>query len=320
MKGLLTQVMGGLEPKEKAKVEKAAKEIPALDSPSPFYVKPAYADDVANFLMAGMHVAVGGSSGCGKTYPLKQICIAKAMPHKVIAANRNLDAETLISQPAIKGGTSYHQDGPLTHAMRHGYILIIDEGDSLEGGEALVFNDALESGRITIPATGEVVHAQPGFAAAFTSNSLGDELGIYNREGFDESLKQRCMAVIAKPLTVAQETRIALAMKNPAGEVVTKEQAEVLVKWLHAARPLHFGLNGNEPVIGTCPSTRTLALAIGHWLGFNPNTNATFPSLRDRLAKKDSNPDIRKALWYPFASRLNSEERNALKAANLWIW
>jgi MoxR-like ATPase len=300
-----------------AEVESAAdgaRELPDVPAVDPFYVRPPWHDDVAAFISADKHGVIGGSSGAGKTFPLKQICADLQRPCKLISANENLDAETLVSLPHIKGGTSSYHDGALTHAMRHGYVLIIDEGDDIRRGEALVLNDALESRQITIPQTGEVVKAKAGFCVWFTSNSIGDELGTYNREGFDESLRQRLLQVLAKPLTIDEEMAIMLKIVAPNGDKLTSDEAEKLVKWAHAARPLHFGINGNDPILKGLPSTRVLVSAAEIWLGFNRQTGATFPAMKRR--KKD----VRHSLWYAYAGALTSDEVGALKSVDLWIW
>lgn len=292
----------------------AAAELPEIPQVDPTYTKPDWHEDVAHFISADIHGVIGGSSGAGKTFPLKQICAELGRPCKVISANENLDAETLVCQPQIKGGTSYYTDGALVHAMRHGYVLIVDEGDDIRRGEALVFNDALESRQITIPHTGEVVKAKRGFCCWFTANSIGDENGTYNREGFDESLRQRIRQVMAVPLTIEQEVAILLKIETPSGAKLTKSEAEHLVKWAHVARPLHFGVGGSEPVLRGLPSTRSLVAATEDWLGFNMKTGDTYPAMSKRKR------DVREALWYPFVSTCNSEEREALKAADLWVW
>lgn len=289
-------------------------QLPAIPEADATYVPPVWHEDVMHFISADKHGVIGGSSGAGKTFPLKQICAELGRPCKVLACNEALDAETLVAMPSISGGNSHYIDGPLTHAMRHGYVLIMDEGDELRRGEALVLNDALESRTITIPQTGEVVRAKAGFAVWFTSNSLGDELGIYNREGFDESLRQRLLKVLAKPLSVADEVAILTKIISPSGGKLTKSDAELLVKWAHAARPFHFGINGSDAVLESLPSTRVLVTAVEHWLGFNRATGAEFPALSQRKS------DVRHALWYAYASSLKTEEVEALKNIGLWIW
>lgn len=317
IKATVAQVITDLAPSNEV-VEAAAegaRELPPVEAIDPTFVEPDWADDVRIMMGAGFHIAVGGSSGAGKTFPLRQIAATLGVPSKVISANDGVDAETIVASPALKDGNSVYVDGPLTHAMRHGYLLIIDEGDSIRRDEALIFNDPMEVGRLTIPQTGEVVHASQGFGLAFTSNSLGDELGLYNREGFDESLQQRCKVVIAKPLTLQQDIDILTRVQSPSGSALTAEEAEILAKWAHAARPLHFGLNGSEPVLSSCCSTRTLVEAAGLWLGFNKRNGATFTPWRD-----SKGGDVRTSLWYPYASKCSTEEVESLKAANLWVW
>lgn len=316
LRGAVAETLKAMAPDEETvkAASKGARELPAVPPVDSLYERPDWHTDLALFIGADKHIVIGGSSGAGKTYPAKQICAELGRPCKVISANENLTADTLVSEPGIKGGTSFYTDGPLLHAMRHGYVLIIDEGDEIRRGEALVFNDALESRQLTNPYTGEVVTAQAGFVCVFTSNSLGDTLGIYNREGFDESLRQRLIQVIAHPLTLKQEVAILRRIEAPNGDKLTKEQATDLAKWAHAARPLHFGINGNEPVLESCPSTRVLVEAAEIWLGFNRQTGAKFRPFRDKLS------DIREALWYKFASSRNDEEIAALRSVDLWIW
>ncbi|MDB4792296.1 AAA family ATPase [bacterium] len=314
VRGLVASLLKEAKPEEKKAAKAKLAELPPVPDACGLYVKPSWHDDVAGFITADKHGVIGGSSGCGKTYPLKQICSELGRPCKLIAANENLDAETLVALPQIKGGTSSYSDGPLVHAMRHGYVLLIDEGDQLRQGEAIVLNDALESRRITIPQTGEVVEAKAGFCCWFTSNAIGDDLGIYNREGFDESMRQRLLAILASPLTVAQEVKVLCKLESPSGDKLATDEAELLVKWAHAARPLHFGIGGAEPVLEGLPSTRVLVSAVEIWLGFNRQTGAAFKPA------KAKGGDVRSALWYPFAATRSAEEVRALKAANLWVW
>jgi len=293
---------------------KNAKEIPDVPQLVDYYLAPKWAERIGQFMQAGIPILIGGSSGAGKTFVLRMICALLGLPCKTISANENLDAETLISQPSIKGGTSFHADGPLAHAMRHGYVLIVDEGDEIRRGEALVFNYAIEYRKVTNPATGEVIEAADGFAIAFTSNSVGDEIGLYNREGFDESLLQRCMAVVAHPLSVEEEVEVLMKLQHPDGGGLSKAEAESLAKWAHAARPLHFGTGGIEPVLDRCPSTRILANAVQDWLGFNRETGDTFPAL------KDTAKDVREALFFAYGSKLSTEEVQCLELNDLKVW
>ena len=307
----------GTATKDLKKAAKVASELPKLYSVDPTFVKPEWFDRFKCWINAGIHVAVGGSTGAGKTFPAKQACAALGLPCKTIAMNGGIDAETLVAIPHLKGGTSTYVDGFLTHAMRHGYALILDEADSLRQEEALVLNDASESRMITVPFTGEVVEAKDGFVIIYTSNSLGDELGVYNREGFDASLLNRCRMVLAKPLSVAQEVKILTSIKCPAGHAITSEQAKHLAQWAKIARTAHFGSQGQDAVLKTNPSTRVLVNTVAEWLGFNPETNKLMPPAKDDDAFKD---DIRKALHFTFASCLDEDERTALKGLDLWVW
>ena len=302
---------------EKAELLKKANELPNLYPIDSTFIAPDWFDRLKVWINAGVHVAIGGSTGAGKTFPAKQACASLGLPAKTIAMNGGIDAETLVAIPHLKDGTSSYVDGFLTHAMRHGYCLILDEADSLRQEEALVLNDAIESRMITVPFTGEVVKASEGFVVIFTSNSLGDELGLYNREGFDASLLNRCRMVLANPLSVEQEVAILTLIKSPSGQSISDTDARLLAQWAKIARTAHFGNQGQDPVLKTNPSTRVLVNTVAEWLGFNPETNKTMPAYKDDPAFKS---DIRKALKYTFASCLNDDERTCLKSLDLWAW
>jgi hypothetical protein len=316
LKAAVADALRDLAPsdEELGEAAKGARELPKVATIDPTFVSPKWGDTVSRWMAGGVNGVIGGSSGAGKTFPLKQICAREGLPFKVISMNSSLDAETLIASQSMKGGTSHYDDGPLLHAMRHGYVLIVDEGDALEHGEALVFNDAIESGLITSPFTGEVVEAATGFCTWFTSNSLGDELGLYNRQGFDESLKQRLVKVVAQPLPYEAEMEILMKIKSPYGLGLTEEEAGDLAKWAKVARPLHFGLNGRDPVLQSCPSTRILCSTAELWLGFNSRNGQSFQPL------KEDGGNIRHALQWTFAADCSADEVSALKGAGLWVW
>ena len=318
LKAAVSEAITALAPAPEV-VEKAAegaRDLPATKPVCSMFREPAgWFDLFCGWLLASVHMVMGGSSGAGKTYPVKQACNKLGLPWKLISGNDVLQADELLFTAGIKGGTSYYSDGPLTHAMRHGYVLIVDEGDLLSQATSMIFNDALESREVTIPPTGEVVKAAPGFCCVFTSNSIGDDQGHYNREGFDPSLKQRLLSVIANPLPFEQEVDILLGLSHPdTGDKLTRAEAEALANWAGVARPLHFGLNGQEAVLEEPCSTRVLVNSGALWLGFNKETGNTFPPFKDQA------DDVRKALFYTYANRVDEEGREALRAADLWLF
>tara|TARA_Y100001938_G_C8085354_1_gene431611 strand:- start:399 stop:1952 length:1554 start_codon:yes stop_codon:yes gene_type:complete len=318
LRAAVSETITALSPSEEViqRVAEGARELPPVEKVDPLFQEPSgWFESFCGWLMAGVHMVMGGSSGAGKTFPVKQACNKLGLPWKLISGNDVLQADELLFTAGIKGGTSYYSDGPLTHAMRHGYVLIVDEGDLLSQATSMIFNDALESREVTIAPTGEVVKAAPGFVVVFTSNSIGDDAGHYNREGFDPSLKQRLLSVIASPLPLEEEVEILCRLCNPdTGETLSTTEATLLAKWASVARPLHFGLNGSEPVLEEPCSTRVLVNAGCLWLGYNRDTGMTFPGLKETAS------DVRQSLFNTFANRAGEEGRAALRAADLWIF
>jgi hypothetical protein len=122
---------------------------------------------------------------------------------------------------------------------------------------------------------------------------------------------------LAEPLSEEQEVRILTSIISPSGASISKKDATLLARWAKIARTAHFGMNGQEPILRTCPSTRVLVNTVGEWLGFNGDTGREFPAAKDDGYFQS---DIRKALFYVFCSCLNEDEKSALKGLDLWVW
>lgn len=61
--------------------------------------------------------------------------------------------------------------GPLIKAMKHGICITIEEINMAKPGVAIILNSVIDDLRqITIPQTGEVIKAAPGFILAGTFN------------------------------------------------------------------------------------------------------------------------------------------------------
>lgn len=122
-----------------------------------------------------------GPSGSGKTSLIEQVCARLNAPVVSVTAHERMEVPELISSIIAIDGSTLTIDGPLTQAMRNGWVFVLNEDDLLEPGTATGLNDIIERGFVTIPSSNEVVRAQPGFAFVTTSNTggAGDETGLY---------------------------------------------------------------------------------------------------------------------------------------------
>lgn len=122
-----------------------------------------------------------GPTGSGKTSLIEQVCNRLDVPVVSFTAHDRLEVPELIFTREAVNGSTLTIDGPLTDAMRNGYVFVLNEIDLLEPGTATGLNDILERGFVVIPSTNELVRAAPGFAFVATSNTGGggDEAGMY---------------------------------------------------------------------------------------------------------------------------------------------
>lgn len=129
-----------------------------------------------------------GPSGCGKTEYFIQIAARLRRPCHVVSFGEETSLRELLGSFELKasensnGFTTAFRYGHLVKAMREeGALVVLDEFNMAPASVAAQFNRLLETGRITIPETGETVTAADNVVFVATANTPGsmDESGIY---------------------------------------------------------------------------------------------------------------------------------------------
>ncbi|OBS08950.1 AAA family ATPase [Acidihalobacter prosperus] len=131
---------------------------------------------------------IHGPSGCGKTELMVQVGARLKRPVHVISIGEETSLRELLGTFELKAAESKNgfetafRYGALTQAMREpGAIVVLDEFNMAPSTVAAQFNRLLETGKITIPETGETVMAADNVTFVVTANTAGgiDESGIY---------------------------------------------------------------------------------------------------------------------------------------------
>ena len=153
---------------------------PAQD---PDYVFHESSRDVIVWLMNPSEpLYVFGPTGSGKTSLIKQLAARLNYPVYEVTGHGRLEFADLVGHLSLRDGSMEFEYGPLSRAMRHGGIFLLNELDLLEPSTAAGLNSILDGAPLCIPENGgELITPHPMFRFAATANTNGgsDETGLY---------------------------------------------------------------------------------------------------------------------------------------------
>jgi len=175
-------------------------------------------------------VLLKGPTGCGKTRFMEYMAWRLERPLVTVSCHDDLTAADLVGRYLVTADRTVWSDGPMTHAVRIGAILYLDEIVEARKDTTVVIHPLADDRRtLYIEKKGEVVHAPPEFMIAVSYNP-----------GYQSVLKE-----------LKQSTRqrfVAIDFDYPAAEVeaaiVAREAgvddavAERLVRLAHMTRNL----------------------------------------------------------------------------------
>jgi nitric oxide reductase NorQ protein len=175
-------------------------------------------------------VLLKGPTGCGKTRFMESMAWRLKRPLVTVACHDDLTAADLVGRFLITANETVWVDGPMTHAVRLGALLYLDEIVEARKDTTVVIHPLADDRRaLFIEKKGEVLHAPPEFLLAISYNP-----------GYQSVLKE-----------LKQSTRqrfIAIDFDYPAAEVeagivahesgVDAPTADRLVRLAHMTRNL----------------------------------------------------------------------------------
>ncbi|MEQ9150910.1 MAG: AAA family ATPase [Parvibaculum sp.] len=118
---------------------------------------------------------VWGPKGAGKTSSIQQFAGRLNWPVQHCTGRERMEYADLVGQWMLIRGEWEWLDGPLTTAVRHGHVFLLDEADTLSPGELVGLNALRENGNLVIAEKGgEVIVPHKSFRLVITANSAGN--------------------------------------------------------------------------------------------------------------------------------------------------
>jgi nitric oxide reductase NorQ protein len=175
-------------------------------------------------------VLLKGPTGCGKTRFMEYVAWRLGRPLVTVSCHDDLTAADLVGRFLVTADRTEWADGPMTHAVRIGAILYLDEIVEARKDTTVVIHPLADDRRsLYIEKRGEVLRAPPEFMIAISYNP-----------GYQSVLKE------LKPST--RQRFVAIDFDYPAAEVeaaivareagVDASTAERLVRLAHMTRNL----------------------------------------------------------------------------------
>ena len=122
-----------------------------------------------------------GPTGSGKTTYIRQRLARQGIPLVEMTWREEMETVDSLYTRELVGGDISIAYAAITQAAIGGYPVLINEIDAGRPGQVMGLNEVIDTGRITIPETGETIEAKRGFQVYATCNSsfLEDLSGSY---------------------------------------------------------------------------------------------------------------------------------------------
>jgi MoxR-like ATPase len=203
---------------------------------------------------------------------VEQVCAKLKRPLIRVNLNMMTDEDQLIGTKTLVNGNIQIVEGPVLLAMKHGYILLLDELDAANSNTILCMQPILEGKPYYFKLNNTIIHPAPGFNIFATANTKGkgsDDGRYIGTNILNEAFLERFAIVLEQGYpSITVEIQILEKAMHGLGCSDTSFLAD-LVKWAAAIRKT-FADGGVEETI----TTRRLLHIVKAYVVFGKITKA----------------------------------------------
>jgi nitric oxide reductase NorQ protein len=193
-----------------------------------------------------------GPHGCGKNYTLKYLHYQTNRVLVSIDADSSMLAQDVLGVSTVNEDRMVvFRDGVLTKAMKHGYTVVINEGNVVPPGVMMALQEVLNENVLTVKESGETIIPHPAARIVITMNPPTRE--YRGSEAMNAATRDRFQTVYFDYLDEQDEIELLDQLANASRQRVNREDIRRLVEVAAATRT-----NETWPTL----STRTLEHAI----------------------------------------------------------
>ncbi len=148
---------------------------PLIPGSDPTFIWTDTCRDVAEAIEHNERAFIYGPSGTGKSSLVRQIAALTRRPVRRVSLNGETGVGDFVGHWTVnENKETVFASGILPQAMREGYILQLDEVDSMQPEVGFVLQQVLEpGGHLLLTDTGEDIAPHPDFRLVATANTLG---------------------------------------------------------------------------------------------------------------------------------------------------
>ena len=183
-------------------------------------------------------IFITGLSGNGKTTMVEQVCAKCKRECFRVNITAETDESDLLGSFGLVDGNTVWQDGPVTLALKHGAVLLLDEID-LGTDKIMCLQSVLEGKGVMLKKIGQFIHPADGFTVIATANTKGkgDDHGRFAGTRFlNEAFLDRFDFTYEQSYaSKATEKKILLKKMAKFGKI-DDQFAENLVRWAEIIR------------------------------------------------------------------------------------